>query len=309
MATLSDPSIGKEGVDIAPAGPPAARSDNAPIADRLREMAELLDAQGANPYRALAYRHAADTVARLGRSVREVFDREGARGLDALPTIGPGISAAIAEMLTTGRWRQLEFQRAHADPLALLRTVPGVGPELARRLHESLGIETLEDLEIAAHDGRLDSVPRLGARRAAAIRAALTQRLDQGRALRRNVPGATAAAEPPVEWLLDIDREYREKAQAGTLPKIAPRRFNPEGEAWLPVLHARHGDWQITALYSNTARAHELDRVHDWVVLYCEDKDHGQRQYTVVTAARGALTGRRVVRGREDACRACYEQR
>ena len=52
------------------------------------------------------------------------------------------------------------------------------------------------------------------------------------------------------------------------LATIAPRRFNPTGESWLPVLHTSRGDWHVTALYSNTARAHELGRTRDWVVLY-----------------------------------------
>ncbi len=278
--------------------------DNAWIAQRLREMALLLDAQGDNPYRAAAYRKGADTVAQLDRSVRELFDRDGPAGLDALPGIGPRIAAAIGEMLITGGWRQLDRLRGDADPEVVLRTVPGVGAGLAHRLHESLGVDTLEALEVAAHDGRLERMPRLGARRAAAIRAALTQMLDRARASRRHAPAASAAQEPPVAWLLDVDREYRAAAQAGTLPRIAPRRLNPQGEAWLPVLHTQRGDWHFTALYSNTARAHELGRVHDWVVVYGEDKDHGERQYTVVTATRGPLTGRRVVRGREAECKA-----
>jgi len=43
---------------------------------------------------------------------------------------------------------------------------------------------------------------------------------------------------PSVQVLLDVDREYREKARAGSLPGIAPRRLNPEGRAWLPVCAA-----------------------------------------------------------------------
>lgn len=287
----------------------APHEDNHLIAQRLREMAELLDAEGANPYRAIAYRAAGDMLSRLPRSVREIFDREGVAGLDALPAIGPSIAASIAEMLASGHWSQLERHRRSVDAPALLRTVPGVGPALARRLHEALGVQSLEALETAARDGRLQRLPRIGARRAAAIAAAVTQRLDQGRALRRNAQAKSTAPEPPLEWLLDIDRAYRAAAAAGTLPTITPRRFNPEAKAWLPVLHARRGDWQFTALYSNTARAHELDRVHDWVVLYGVDKDHAERQYTIVTAARGALAGRRVVRGREGECRAWYATR
>jgi hypothetical protein len=68
------------------------------------------------------------------------------------------------------------------------------------------------------------------------------------------------------------------------------------------VLHTRRGDWHFTALCSNTARAHQLGRVHDWVVIYAEHPTEGERQYTVVTAATGAASGRRVVRGREAEC-------
>jgi DNA polymerase (family X) len=69
------------------------------------------------------------------------------------------------------------------------------------------------------------------------------------------------------------------------------------------VLHAERPGWHITALYSNTARAHELGHVRDWVVLYAEDDAHHEHQYTVVTASRGTLVGQRVVRGREAECR------
>jgi DNA polymerase (family X) len=290
----------------AAAVPAPVGGDNAAIATWLREMAQLLDAQNGNPYRAAAYRKAAETLAQLRRNVRDIFEEGGMAGLDALPGIGPRIAAAIAEILSTGRWGQLQHLRGEADPAALLRTVAGVGPEIAHRLHEELGVQTLEALEVAAHDGRLERLPRIGARRAAAIRAALAQMLDRRRAPRASVPGVTARSEPSVQVLLDVDREYRGAAQAGSLPRIAPRRFNPQGEAWLPVLHTQRGDWHFTALFSNTARAHELGQVRDWVVIYGEDKEHGERQYTVVTARAGPLAGRRVVRGREAQCRDWY---
>jgi hypothetical protein len=99
-----------------------------------------------------------------------------------------------------------------------------------------------------------------------------------------------------------IDREYRKKAANDLLPRIAPSRFNSEGEAWLPVLHTDRGKWHFTALHSNTARAHELGRVRDWVVIYFHDDGGGEAQYTVVTETRGPLLGRRVARGRESEC-------
>src|SRR5690606_19168958 len=102
---------------------------------------------------------------------------------------------------------------------------------------------------------------------------------------------------PSVELLLEIDAEYRRRAEAGELKKIAPRRFNPDHEEWLPVMHAKRDGWSFTVLFSNTAQAHQLEKTDDWVVIYYE-KDGIERQNTVVTETRGPLEGKRVVRGR-----------
>lgn len=285
----------------------AASHENQHIAQALREMAVLLDAQADNPYRVAAYRRAADTVAQWPQSLRDIHRQQGEPGLDALPGVGPRIARAIAELLQTGHWQQLERLRGESDPDALFRTIPGVGAELAHRLHDELGVQTLQALEVAAHDGRLECMPRIGPRRAAAIRSALEQMLDRQRSLRGSRPAASDSPAPAVALLLEIDREYRAAAAAGKLPTIAPRRFNPEGKAWLPVLHTTRPGWHVSALYSNTARAHELAHTHDWVVMYVDDDAHHEHQYTVVTATRGTLVGRRVVRGREAECRALYE--
>lgn len=282
-------------------------NENRQIADWLQQAADLLAAQGANPYRVSAYRHAADSVARWPESVAAIHAREGRKGLDALPGIGEGLANAIAEMLTTGRWGQLERLRGSIDPVALFQTIPGIGRELARRIHDTLHVDTLEALEVAAHDGRLVSVPGVGRRRAAAMRATLADVLGHRR-LKMAVPAAGKSGEPPVVLLLEVDREYREKGEAGKLPTIAPKRFNPEGKSWLPVLHTARREWHFTALYSNTARAHELGRSRDWVVIYFYDDQHIERQHTVVTETHGSLLGQRVVRGREAECRAHYAQ-
>ncbi len=270
---------------------------NQDIADRLRQAADLLEQQRANRFRVAAYRRAADTVAGHGEPVAAVFDRSGRDGLDALPGIGRSLAAAIAEMIRTGRWAQLERLKGAVAPEQLFSTVPGVGPELASRLHETLGVDTLEELELAAHDGRLADVRGIGPRRAASLRATLAAILARTRRQRQ-----TLAAEPGVDLLLDVDREYREAAGRDVLPKIAPKRFNPDNQAWLPVLHTERGPWHFTALFSNTARAHELGHTRDWVVVYFHSHDHDEGQRTVVTETRGRLVGRRVVRGREAEC-------
>lgn len=277
---------------------------NLKIADKLREAADILESQGAGRFRVNAYRRAADTVAGLTRGVAEIFDQEGVEGLMALPTIGESIAGAIAQMIRTGRWPQLERLRGTLDPEALFQTVPGVGPETARRLHDALHVDTLEALETAAHRGELESVPGIGPRRAAALRASLGDMLNRVRPARRPEPGGPR---PDVATILDVDAAYRREAEAGRLQTIAPKRFNPKGEAWLPILHTQRGDWHFTALFSNTALAHRLGRLRDWVVVYFYDGDDREGQNTVVTETRGPLAGRRVVRGREDECRRHYD--
>lgn len=275
---------------------------NQQITLKLAQAADLLEQQGANPFRVGAYRRASETVSRLGSDIRALLEREGEAGLVRLPNIGKGIAASIREMVTTGRWAQLERLRGTLDPLHLFQTVPGIGPKMAEQIHETLHIDTLEALEAAAYDGRLETVPGIGQRRIAGIRNALSALLGSTRRRSRG----PAAAEPSVGLILAVDAEYRDLAERGTLPRIAPRRFNPDNRAWLPVLHSERGDWHVTAMYSNTARAHELKRTHDWVVVYFYDHHQIEGQCTVVTETRGPLTGQRVVRGREQECRGYY---
>ena len=129
------------------------------------------------------------------------------------------------------------------------------------------------------------------------VRAALAEML--GRVRRQAV---APRGEPPVALLLDVDSEYRRRAAAGDLVKIAPKRFNPSGEAWLPVLHTVRDGWHCTAIYSNTARAHQLGRTTNWVVIYFHKDGWPEGQRTVVTERRGKGAGRRVVRGLEAEC-------
>lgn len=272
------------------------------IAGRFRQAADLLEAQGANPFRVRAYREGADSIERLQTDIGDLYAEGGIEALEALEHIGASLAAAIAEMVRSGRWAQLERMRGESAPEELFRTLPGIGPALARRIHDALDVDTLEALEAAAHDGRLEAVAGVGRRRTGMLRAALAERLARMRPRRQG----GVVAEPPVELLLDVDCEYRERAGCDDLPTIAPRRFNPAGRSWLPILHTRRGDWELTALYSNTARAHDLKRVFDWVVIWFHSDREPEGQRTVVTETRGVMAGRRVVRGREEECRAFH---
>jgi DNA polymerase (family X) len=286
---------------------------NDEIADVLERIAILLEAQGASPFRIRAYSAAARTVGENPSPVTNILEAEGEDGLDRLPTIGKSIASLIQEYVHTGRIGLLERLEGQVSPEDLFTTVPGIGEELARRIHRELNIDTLEELELAAHDGRLENLSGFGNRRVRGIRDTLAGMLSRSvrrraRRLRWLETQDVNEERPSVETILKVDNEYREKAEAGELPKIAPRRFNPERNAWLPILHKEYDGWFFTAMYSNTALAHELNMKRDWVVIYYE-QDGEEDQCTVVTERRGRLLDLRVIRGRETECMTYYTKK
>jgi putative hydrolase len=281
---------------------------NQEIADKLQEIASLLEEQRANPYRVRAYRYAADVIHDLSQPVSEIVAHEDFQGLVSLPGIGEGIARSIYEYVALGRMSRLDSLKGGHDPVALFETIPGIGPKLAHRIIEYLHIDSLEALEVAAHNHRLEKIPGFSAKKVAMVQAWLARVLGRQRPGRYDGPHESFV-EPSVQLILQLDKRYRQKASAGELPMIAPKRFNPEGKAWLPVMHVSQKGWHFTTLFSNTARAHQLKRTQDWVVIYFYDDQHHESQHTVVTETRGALTGKRVVRGRETECREYYKKK
>lgn len=284
---------------------------NEEIADILDRLADLLEVQEADSFRVRAYRDAAKRVRLSSVSISKLALSVNDQKLENLPDIGKSIGGAIREYVTTGRLIMLERLEGQVSPEALFATIPGIGEELAQNIHDELKIDTLEELEVAANDGRLEKVSGMGTRRVKGIRdtlATMLRRSTRRRARRfRQMEAKNYEKEerPPVNLLLDIDEEYRYKAKGNKLRKIAPKRFNPTGEAWLPIMHKIQDGWSFTILYSNTARAHELGKTHDWVVIFYE-KDGQESQCTVVTEHKGSLRGHRVIRGREEECKLFY---
>jgi hypothetical protein len=276
--------------------------ENAQIALKLEEVADILESQGANFFRILAYRRAANLLRDLKKPVHEIIETEGLAGLEKLEGIGPTLSRAIYQLSTTGSLAMLDRLRGEIDPVMLLATVPGIGRLTAERLYEDLGISTLEELEAAAYDGRLAQIEGFGTKRITGIRDSLSSRL--GRIRRQGA--ADVWDEPSISEILQVDEEYRTKASKDQLPKIAPKRFNPHRQAWLPIFHTTRGNRHYTVLFSNTARAHQFGKTRDWVILYYHTGS-AEGQCTVVTAHAGAMKGKRIVRGREEECEQYYE--
>lgn len=274
--------------------------ENAEVAGALSEVAELLDEAGASPLQAEAYRAAAGTVSELDRPVEQVVAEEGEEGLKRLPHITDRMAEAIVELVGTGGLSLLDQLRADTEPDHVLDSIRGIGPALAKRIQEQLGIVTVGELERASRESRLRGVPGIGPARARRIEQALRERLA-----RHPVPAP--ADPPPVEELLSVDQEFRARVAAGQVHRIAPERYNPKRDPWLPVLHTSRGPRRYSAYLANTHLAHRRHMNHDWVILhYSEGGRRGQAM--VVTETAGDLAGRRVVRGREEETRAYYRR-
>lgn len=147
-----------------------------------------------------------------------IDEQEGIDGLRNLSGLSGRMALAIRSLVETGKLPMSDRLRGEMDAVELLMSVPGIGRLHAERLHQHHGIDTLEDLEAAAHGARLGRIEGFGARRVAGVIEWLASRLGRS----RPVPRA-GSVEIPVGELLDVDREYRESAAAGWLRKITPR--------------------------------------------------------------------------------------
>ncbi len=295
---------------------PEVRSRQSPpsneeLASALMEVATLLQIQGANRFRVEAYYRAANMLLALIKPAWQLYELEGLEGLETLPGIGRTISRALQQMIRGGRWPLLERLSGNDSVEQLFASVPNIGPTFAKRLHEELGLETLAELQTAAWDGRLEGLDGVGEKRLRSVRESLAGRGRYQHPKKQNSDELDATNQVHVAEILDVDDQYRFEATHNTLPRVTPKHNNPTQEAWLPILHTERGDQHYTALYSNTAHAHELGTHKDWVVIYLEDHKHtGQHgRWTVITSQFGKLRGKRIVRGREKECEEYYKHR
>ncbi|NND33858.1 MAG: DNA-binding protein [Saprospiraceae bacterium] len=277
-------------------------ASNEDIYNLLHQIADLLDIQDASPFRIQAYRRAAQEVSKFPEDLKELAKKKELKKIEAIPAIGHSIANIITDYTLAGYSRYLNRLKGEVSFENLIESIPGIGPALTKQIMKKLDIDTLEELEQAVHDGRLAKVPGIGSARVQLIEMALAGLLskkDLSKNWMTRHQGTGIRKIPGVEILLDLDLTYREMAAAGQLKMIAPKRFNPTKAAWLPIYHVDRGPWHFTVLYSNTARAHQLGKEKDWVIIYFH-KNGQEGQVTIVTETKGPLKGKRVVRGWEE---------
>ncbi len=124
--------------------------ENIDYARVFEEIADLLEIQGANPFRIRAYRNGARTIKTLSQPLESLLADEEAR-LEDLPGIGKDLAGKIRELCETGAVERLTKLREEVPAsLVQIMHIPGLGPKRARQLWQGLEITTVDELEEAA---------------------------------------------------------------------------------------------------------------------------------------------------------------
>ncbi len=185
---------------------------NDQIAGCFELLADLLEIQGANPFRIRAYRNAARTIASTAESLEDI--RGAGREMTELPGIGADLARQIVQILDTGHHDQLDElrQQVPAGVLDMLR-IPGVGPKKVSVFFKELGLTSLEELRAAAEAGRLSALKGFGVKTEQAILKNMAMATEAAK--RISIADASAAAEMIVEDLLKLP-EVQQAAVAGS---------------------------------------------------------------------------------------------
>lgn len=200
---------------------------NKKIADILEQIANLLALQNGSIYRIKAYHRAAEIVRERAEPLADIVAAGKSDFLEAIPGIGESLSRQIEEIVKTGKSRLLFRLQGLVNPEDLFEKMPGIGHKMAERMVEQLKIHSLEELEQAAHDGRLDKVEGFGKGRVDLVKVYLAALLNAS--ARKWILQATPLTKknttefaPDVSTLLEIDQEYFQKIANNELEKIAP---------------------------------------------------------------------------------------
>src|SRR2546421_54668 len=180
----------------------AALPSNADVADQFDLLADLLELEGAESFRVLAYRRAATRMRETSGSVAQLALDGRAKELQG---IGKTIEEKIVQIVDQGEIEALAKRKATIPPeVVLFMRLPGLGPKTAARIWQELGVSTLEELKQAAEGERLRTLPGLGAKSEEKILKALALKQDtpdEGRRL-------LGVGLPAVQGVVSVLREH-----------------------------------------------------------------------------------------------------
>ena len=128
---------------------------NSEVADLLDRLGDLVEANGEDRFKVIAYHRAATSVRNMDEDVEQLW-RE--RKLEDIQYVGEGIAKKIDEYLSTGKLQLLDRMKEKTPPgVPLLMKVQGIGPRTAFHLSHDLGVTSVEELKKALDSGRLDA--------------------------------------------------------------------------------------------------------------------------------------------------------
>ena len=226
--------------------------DNQKIAEIFQEMGDMLEIQGANRFRVLAYQKAARTIADLPRELNDIYRKDPGK-LEELPGIGKDLAGKIVELLKTGKCRAHQDMLKTFDRglLEILR-VRGVGPKKVQLFYSKLGIDSIVKLKKAAAHGQLRDLPGMGEKSESEVLKALGEyAMHQERML---LAVALHTAEKIVEYMKKC-KFVRRVEYAGSLRRMKDTV----------------GDIDVLAAAKNPEKDHA--KIMDFFLKYPEVKD------------------------------------
>ena len=246
----------------------AALPRNADVADQFDLLADLLELEGAETFRVIAYRRAATRMRETSGSVAQLALDGKAKGLQG---IGKTIEEKIVQIVERGEIEALTKKKAGVPPeVVLFMRLPGLGPKTAARIWRELGVETLDELKAAAEGERLRALTGLGAKSEEKILKALafqaTQSAEDGgrRLLGEGLPAvhavvATLREHPAAVAVSEAGSVRRRRESFRDLDIIATATDPAELTAYFTRLRwvvdvAAHGDTKATVVSNDGLR-------------------------------------------------------
>jgi DNA polymerase (family X) len=154
----------------------SAKLDNPAVARVLNDIAGILEFKDENAFKIRSYRMASETIDTMQDQVAELAARGGAAELQKIQGIGKGISAQIVEIVENGKSSYFEELTRDVPASVLdLRRVSGIGLKTAQLLYRDFGVKSLAELKLFAEAGGLTSVPGLGEKSGARIKASIAR--------------------------------------------------------------------------------------------------------------------------------------
>lgn len=175
--------------------------DNAEVAKRLFEMAEMLQFKGENIFKIKAYQKAARHIEELEEDINILRKKD---ELGSIPGVGEAIEAKIKEMLDTGTFKAFEdIRQTIPEEIDEITAVQGIGPKTAHILYTRLGVKDLEGLLKAAEEHRIRRIPGMGLKTEENILIAAKRQVAEGNIGRFPLGTALPIAEEISKKLVD----------------------------------------------------------------------------------------------------------